>query len=177
MPHNECFKPYNTLTLAVISNPKELKLHGINNYLYPIINQLNQLWEGYQIKMNKYSNGQFICGTIIGYSCNVPASQKLCGFISACIACYWYYKSANFVNNQPNFREFEDFDDWFIKQDISVIRKNSSKWKKYTTKKLWKAHVSWHHIHWSEIYQLLYFNPVHYCVVDPIHCLFFSIAK
>ena len=103
LPRNERFKPYNTLTLAVIPSPKELKLHGINNYLYPIINQLNQLWEGYHIKMNEYSNGQFIRGAIIGYSCDVPTSRKLCGFISARIACYRYYKLANFVNNQPNF--------------------------------------------------------------------------
>ena len=37
----ERFKPHNILTLAVIPGPSEPKLHEINNYLHPIINQLN----------------------------------------------------------------------------------------------------------------------------------------
>ena len=89
---------------------------------------------------------------IIGYSCDVPASRKLCEFISAHIACYRCYKSANFVNNQLNFRGFEDFDDWFVKRDISVIRENASEWKKCATEESRKAHVSRHHVRWSEIY-------------------------
>ena len=38
LPCNERFKPYNTLILAIIPGPKKPKLHGINNYLCPIIN-------------------------------------------------------------------------------------------------------------------------------------------
>jgi hypothetical protein len=37
---------------------------------------------------------------------------------------YQCYKSANFVNNQPNFGGFADFDEWFVKQDINTIRRN-----------------------------------------------------
>ena len=177
LPRNERFKPCNTLTLAVIPGPKEPKLHRINNYLYPIINQLNRLWEGYHIKTHEYSNGHFIRGAVIGCSCDVPASRKLCGFISARIACYRCYKSANFVNNQPNFGGFEDFDDWFIERDISVIREKANEWKKCANEESRKTHVSQHHVHWSEIYRLPYFNPVHHCVVDPMHCLFLGIAK
>jgi hypothetical protein len=53
LPRSERFKPGNILTLAVIPGPKEPKLHEINHYLYPIINQLNQLWDGYYIKRMK----------------------------------------------------------------------------------------------------------------------------
>ncbi|GBC00755.1 hypothetical protein RclHR1_39640001, partial [Rhizophagus clarus] len=105
---------------------KEPSQHKINNYLYLIINQLNHLWNGYFIKTNEHNNGRFVRGAIIGCSSDVPASQKLCSFISACIACYRYYKSANFINNQPNFGRFADLNDWFIERDINEIREKAS---------------------------------------------------
>ncbi|CAG8746377.1 17902_t:CDS:2 [Rhizophagus irregularis] len=32
-------------------------------------------------------------------------------------------------------------------------------------------------VRWSELLQLAYFNPVRFIVIDPIHCLFLSIAR
>ncbi|GET57294.1 hypothetical protein GLOIN_2v1776801 [Rhizophagus irregularis DAOM 181602=DAOM 197198] len=177
LPRSERFKPYNILTLAVIPGPKEPKKHEINNYLYPIINQLNRLWEGYHIKTYEYNNGRFIRGTIIGCASDVPATQKLCGFISARIACYRCYKSANLINNQPNFGGFEDIDDWFVERDINLIREKTREWKKCATEESRKAHVSQYHVRWSEVYQLPYFNSVRFCVVDPMHCLFLGVVK
>ena len=43
LPRTERYKSHNILTLAVIPSPKEPKLHEINNYLNPIINQLVRL--------------------------------------------------------------------------------------------------------------------------------------
>jgi len=177
LPRSERFKPYNILTLAVIPGPNEPRLHEINNYLYPVVNQLNQLWNGYNIKTHEYNNGRFVRGAIIGCSSDVPATRKLCGFISARVACYRCYKTANFVNNQPNFGGFTDFDEWFIERDISIIREKAGDWKKCITEDSRKAHVSQHHVRWSEIYNLNYFNPVRHCVVDPMHCLFLGVAK
>ena len=93
------------------------------------------------------------------------------------MACYRCYKSANIVINQPNFGGFSDFDDWFIERDIDIIREKANEWKNCTTEESRKAHVSQHHVRWSEIYNLHYFNPVRHCVVDPMHCLFLGIAK
>ena len=67
---------------------------------------------------------------------------------------------------------FSDFDDWFIERDIDIIRKKANEWKNCTTEESRKAHVSQHHVRWSEIYNLHYFNPVRYCVVDP--CIVYS---
>ena len=90
---------------------------------------------------------------------------------------YRCYKSANFVNNQPNFRGFENFDEWFVERDINTIRENAIEWKKCTTEEARRTHISQFHVHWSEIYRLHYFNPVQFCVVDPMHCLFLGVAK
>ena len=177
LPRSERFKPGNILTLAVIPGPKEPKLHEINHYLYPIINQLNQLWDGYYIKTYENNKGRSVRGAIIACSNDVPAARKLCGFISARVACYRCYKTANFVNNQSNFGGFADLDEWFIERDINVIRDKASEWKKCTTKDSRRDHVSQYHVRWSEIYRLPYFNSVRFCVVDPMHCLFLGVAK
>lgn len=177
LPRAERFKPQNILILAVIPGPNEPKLHAINNYLYPIINQLNQLWNGYNITTHEYNNGRFVRGAIIGCSSDVPATRKLCGFISARIACYRCHKSANIVNNQPNFGGFDDFEDWFVERDINIIREKANEWKKCPTEESRKLHVSQNQVRWSEIYNLSYFNPVRHCVVDPMHCLFLGVAK
>lgn len=177
LPRPERYKTHNILTLAVIPGPHEPKLHEINNYLNPIINQLVHLWNGYNIVTHENDNGRFVRGAIIGCSSDVPATRKLCGFISARIACYRCHKSANFVNNQPNFGGFVDFEDWFVERDIHIIREKANEWKKCTTEESRKTHVSQHHVRWSEIYNLRYFNPVRHCVVDPMHCLFLGVAK
>ncbi|GBC39248.2 hypothetical protein GLOIN_2v1788017 [Rhizophagus irregularis DAOM 181602=DAOM 197198] len=116
-------------------------------------------------------------GLMLNIDCDVPATRKLCGFISARIACYRCYKSANLINNQPNFGGFEDIDDWFVERDINLIREKAREWKKCATEESRKAHVSQYHVRWSEVYQLPYFNSVRFCVVDPMHCLFLGVAK
>ena len=58
-----------------------------------------------------------------------------------------------------------------------MIREKARDWKKCATEESWKAYVSQHHVRWSEIYRLPYFNPVRLCVVDPMHCLFLGVAK
>ncbi len=43
LPHDERFKPSNILTLAIIPGPSEPKLHQLNYYLAPLIDQLDGL--------------------------------------------------------------------------------------------------------------------------------------
>jgi hypothetical protein len=135
------------------------------------------LWSGYTIKTFENPTGRLVKGAVICCANDVPAARKLCGFISARVACYRCNKTANYINNQPNFGGFDDFDEWFVERDINVIREKAFEWKKCTTDDLRKEHVKQHHVRWSEVYRLSYFNPVRLCVVDPMHCLFLGIAK
>uniref|UniRef100_U9UIT3 Uncharacterized protein n=1 Tax=Rhizophagus irregularis (strain DAOM 181602 / DAOM 197198 / MUCL 43194) TaxID=747089 RepID=U9UIT3_RHIID len=36
----------------------------------------------------------------------------------------WSGYNVIILNNQPNFGGFADFDKWFVKQDINIIREN-----------------------------------------------------
>ena len=79
--------------------------------------------------------------------------------------------------NNINFGGFDDIDDWFVPRDVEEIRKNASLWKECDTDNARKRHVSETFVRQSEIYQLPYFDPVQFLVVDLMHCLFLGIAK
>ena len=44
LPRDKQFKPANILILVLIPGPNESKLHRLNHYLAPLINQLVDLW-------------------------------------------------------------------------------------------------------------------------------------
>ena len=56
LPRSERFKTSNTITLAVISGLGEPKLHKLNHYLIPIIDQFIELWKGIDILTNETSS-------------------------------------------------------------------------------------------------------------------------
>jgi hypothetical protein len=55
LPRSERFKTPNILTLAVIPGPNEPKLHQLNHYLGPIVDQFIELWKGIDISTNESS--------------------------------------------------------------------------------------------------------------------------
>ena len=115
---------------------------------------------------------------VICCSCDIPAARKLCGFISARIACHRCMKRANFdERNQPNFGGFANMSEWFVERDIEVIRQDAISWKDCCTEDAKKKHTSETSVWWSELYHLVYFNFVWFIIIDPMHCLFLDITK
>jgi len=178
LPRNERFKPSNILTLALIPGPKEPALHHLNHYLAPLVDQLIKLWNGVNLETFEHSSGKTIRGAIICCSCDIPAARKLCGYISARIACHRCLKYANFDDrNQPNFGGMADMDSWFVERDVEEIKINALEWKNCKSEEQRRKHVSETFVRWSEIHRLPNFNPVRFLIVDPMHCLFLGIAK
>jgi hypothetical protein len=119
-----------------------------------------------------------IRAAVICCSCDIPAARKLCGHISARIACHRCLKRANFdERNQPNFGGFLDIDEWFVERNFEEVRQDAIAWKSCNTEDARRRHTSETLVRWSEIYRLSYFNSVRFVIVDPMHCLFLGIAK
>ena len=179
LPRELRFKPQNIITLALLPGPKEVKLHHINHYLAPLVDQLLELWNGIEITTNESPmDTKKIKCAVICYSCDIPAARKLCGQISARIACFQCEKHAQFdARHQPNFGGFVDMNNWFVECDVDEIKINAHAWLQCKTEDQRKKHLSKHFVRWSELYHLLYFNPVRHVTVDPMHCLFLRIAK
>jgi hypothetical protein len=167
------------LTLGLLPGPEEVKLHKINNYLAPIIDELLEFWDGVNLpSTNNFPAGRNIRMAIICCSSDVPATRKLGGHISALVGCHRCYKEADKKEGQrPNFGGFEDMNDWFIMKDAEEHWRNALIWKKQQSEEDRNQHVRKTHVRWSEMLRLPYHNPIRHLVVDPMHNLFLGIAK
>ena len=126
LPRNIRFKRENMLTLALLPGPNEVKLDKINHYLAPIIDELLELWDGFNLP----TAGKNVRLAVICCSNDIPAARKLCGHASALAGCHRCYKRANREEGQKsNFSGFEDMDDWFVMKDPVEHRRNAMIWK------------------------------------------------
>ncbi|EXX58557.1 hypothetical protein RirG_196880 [Rhizophagus irregularis DAOM 197198w] len=168
------FKKENMLILGLLPGPNEVKLHKINYYLFPIVNELLEFWNGIKIP----AAGKNIRLALICCSNDIPAARKLCGHVSALVSCHRCYKTSNSNGNgnKSNFGGFDNMDDWFVKKDLEEHRQNAEDWRLCKSEEKRKRHVSSTHVRWSELLRLPYFNPIRHLIVDSMHCLFLGIA-
>ena len=173
LPREIRFKKENILTLGLLPGPNEVKLHKINHYLSPIVDELLEFWNGVEIP----AAGKNVRLALICCSNDIPAARKLCGHISASVSCHRCYKRANSNGNKLNFGGFDDMDDWFVERDLEEHRRNAEDWRLCKSEEERKRHVSSTLVRWSELLRLPYFNPIRHLIVDPMHCLFLGIAQ
>ncbi|CAB4478036.1 unnamed protein product [Rhizophagus irregularis] len=110
-------------------------------------------------------------------SCNIPAARKICGHVSALVSCHRCQKKANYENNQHNFAGMGDMEDWFVARDSNEHLQNALGWRQCNSDTSRKRFVKQTGVRWSELLHLPYFDPIHFTIVDPMHCLFLGIAK
>jgi hypothetical protein len=122
LPQSERFKLLNILTMALIPRPNEPSLHYINHFLALIINQLIELWNGIILSTTYESTTKPIRAAVICCSCDISAARKLCGYISARVACHRCLKKAQFDDRkQPNFGGFDNINKWFVERNINQV--------------------------------------------------------
>ena len=130
LPRDIWFKRENMLILDILPGPNELSLHQINNYLCPIVNELESLWHGITLSSTAESlEEKTIRAALILISCDVPAARKICGHISVLVSCYRCKKKANYDNNKHNFGRMQNMDEWFISKDSAIYRQKALEWR------------------------------------------------
>ena len=109
------FKRENILTLGLLPGPNEVRLHKINHFLSPIVDELLEFWDGINLPFthNHPTGKNIIRMAVICYSNDIPAARKLCGHISALAACHRCHKRANVNGRKLNFGGFNDMANWF----------------------------------------------------------------
>ncbi len=76
LPRNLRNKPENVILVGILPGPSEPT--NINGYLKPLVNELNEFWEGVDFNVHK----ETIRCALLCASCDLPAGHKLCGFLS-----------------------------------------------------------------------------------------------
>ena len=97
---------------GILLRPNEVSLYKINHYLAPIVNELESLWDGITLNQTyECIEGKKICAALILVSCDIPAARKICGHVSALVACHICEKKANYENHQHNFAGMNDMNE------------------------------------------------------------------
>lgn len=178
LPRDIRFKRENLLIISILPGPNEVRLHKINHYLAPMVDELESLWGGMTLNRTyEYREGRQIRAALILVSCDIPAARKICGHISALAACHRCEKRGNYENHQHNFAGMEDMDEWFIARDSSQHCQNAIGWRRCNSDAARTRFVKQTGVRWSELLRLPYFDPIRFLTVDPMHCLFLGIAK
>jgi tnp2 family transposase len=177
LPREVRFKKENMLILALLPGPNEVKLHKINHYLAPIVDELLEFWNGIDLPLTEdHPEGKKIRLAVICCANDIPAARKLCGHISALSACHRCYKRANISGKKSNYGGFDDISEWFRERDLEEHRQNAEAWRRCKSEDERRRHVSTTLVRWSEMLRLPYFNPIRHLIIDPMHCLFLGIA-
>ena len=95
LPRSMRFKPENIIIAGIIPGPSEPKKNMLNSYLRPLVKELNFLWtDGCSVKHN--STWVKLRAALIATVCDIPATQKLGGFLGhnshyGCWKCSKYF--------------------------------------------------------------------------------------
>ena len=80
LPRSHRYKRQNILILGIIPGPSEPPL-TINSYLSPLVSELLQLWQWVLMKVDGCGE-KVIRAALLAVACDLPAGQKVCGFLS-----------------------------------------------------------------------------------------------
>ncbi len=170
LPRHLRNKPENVLLVGILPGPSEAT--NLNGFLKPLVNELNEFWEGILLNIYGSSTKELIRCALLCASCDLPAGRKLCGFLSynAHQGCSRCHKS--FSQGYGGFER----DKW-VKRTRTEHLEITKKLEVCNTKKEVREIESKSGYRYTELLKLPYFNPSRMLAVDPMHNLFLGSAK
>lgn len=159
---------------GIIPGPSEPK--DVNNYIYPIVNELLQLWEG--IVLDIHENRKInIRGALLCTTSDLPATRKLCGFAghSAKLGCSKCLKKFPSMGDKLDYSGY-DRENW-AKRDIKTHKQAAEKYKNAKTKAEQESLLRQEGVRYSVLLMLPYFDVVRFHVIDAMHNLLLGTAK
>lgn len=179
LPRDERYKIENIILIGIIPGPKEPSL-TINSYLAPLVLELQEAYKGWIITTLVDSVESTVCiRAVIGcVTCDIPASRKMCGFLShaanmGCNKC-----TKEFPSTGPGSRNFAGFDreNWTMR---SVESHKEHCKELFTANNKTELHnlESKYGIRFSMLIELPLFDPIRFTVIDPMHNLLLGSAK
>ena len=176
LPRTKRYKRENVI-VGTIPGPSEPPL-TINSYLFPLVTELQQLWSGVTLNLPD-GTVHLVRGALLTVACDMPASRKVCGFLShsanlGCPRCYCEFSEGGLNRNYSNVERLS----WSMrsnKRHREDVKKLCST-PVQTTKA--RSHMeSQLGCRYSVLLELSYFDPVRMNIVDPMHNLFLGSAK
>lgn len=176
LPYHCRFKCENTILLWIIPGPSEPS-EDINQYLNPFVKELHELFIGVPMNINGMTEPQTVRCLLLDVACDMPASRKVCGFLSHS-AILGFTKCYKEFPGRVGEKDYSGFnrDDWILRTDtkhrlhISEIQNATT----LTTRDVLEAKYG---CRYSILLELPYFDPIRMVVIDPMHNLFLGTTK
>ena len=176
LPRQERFKEANIMLVGIIPGPREPAL-SVNSYLLPLIEELKIYYEGIFIITPQRTRvtARLALSCI---SCDIPATRKLCGFLShnARLGCNKCFKEFKVGPDSPS--DFSGYDRTKWKpRTAEVHRQDCMKLELEVTKSGIRATESKFGVRSCALLQLSYYDPIRFVAIDLMHNLFLGTAK
>ena len=177
LPRVQRYKRENVILVGTIPGPSEPPL-SVNTYLSPLVTELQQLWTGVTLKFPDGSM-HVVRASLLTVACDMPASRKVCGFLShsanlGCPRCYCEFSEGGLNRNYANFERSS----WLLR-DNKKHRQDAQKLcdspiLSATARSRMESELG---CRYSVLLKLPYFDPVRMNIIDPMHNLFLGSAK
>ena len=176
LPRSERYKIDNVIIVGVLPGPKEPRKH-MNSYLKPLVDELLELWTGTYFT----APGVFVpvrCA-LLCISCDLPATRKVCGFISfsslhGCSKCMKKFTCDAF-GSKSDYSGY-DRETWKVRTKDEHLQQ-VSKLNDARTATDQQQNEKKYGVRYSELLRLPYFDIVEYHVIDPMHNLLLGTGK
>ena len=177
LPRNIRYKPENIILVGIMPGPKEASCN-INPYIEPLVLELREAWDkGFSVRSPQHVqiNVRLVLSCI---ACDIPASRKVCGFLShaATLGCNKCLKKFCINFGQPGDYSGFDRENWPHRSG-QLHRQHVQEVLKETTKTGISAAESKYGVRYSVLLTLPYFDPVRYTAIDSMHNIFLGTCK
>lgn len=177
LPCTKRYKREYTMLLGVIPGPSEPDKNILNQFLRPLVKELQEFFIGIPMKVHSQNDQRVVKCILIGVACDIPAGRKVCGFLghSACLGCSRCLKKFPGGVGSKDYSGFERRL-WKLRsnQDHRSSVRLTQKSKNMTERVKLESKYG---CRYSVLLELSYFDPVRMLVIDPMHNLFLGTAK
>lgn len=178
LPRTERYRLENVIIIGCIPGPKEPKKH-VNPYLKPLVDELLELWDGKLLRTSSLFGIVPVRCALTCITCDLPATRKLCGFLSfsaskGCSKCRKHFPCEQF-GEKVDYSGF-DRDEW-PQRSHEMHLQHVSEVQEATTASRQNELEKMHGVRYSELLRLPYFDIIEYHVVDPMHNILLGTGK
>ena len=178
LPPQERNKEENIAIVGIIPGPREPS-RDVNSFLDPLVDELLDFWDG--VWINTPTTGPRFCRlALLCVTCDIPASRKLCGFLSfsakmGCNKCKKEFPRSSFGEKQ----DFSGFnrDSWTLRSNAEHREQAWAVKNSASSKKDREGKESKYGVRFSSLIHLPYFDFISFVVIDPMHNLMLGTTK
>jgi len=159
---------------GVIPGPKKPSVDEINSYIQLVVLELLQLWDPgvFFSRTYKYTFGRLIRGMLVPLVCDMLAARQLIGYAGSprshyfCILCDLDFDDINVM----------DRSEW-PQKNLEDVRRFSRLWLDVNDPSQRKSVFEAFGWRWSPLFQLPYFDPIKFTVIDSMHALHLGLLQ